>query len=49
MMENMGPSSVFSAQTLPSCWAMIILQMAKPRPPPERSRPPAYEVYSSKM
>ena len=48
-MENMGPNSVFSAQTRPSCWVMIILLMARPRPPPERSRPPAYDVYSSKI
>lgn len=31
----MGLDSVFSAQTRPSCWVMIILLRAKPRPPPE--------------
>src|SRR5215470_14683151 len=47
--QNRGPDSEFSAHTRPPCELRIILQIARPSPPPDRSAPPPYDVYSSKM
>src|SRR3989442_5892272 len=44
--ENRGPVPEFSAHTRPPCELRIILQIARPSPPPERSGPPPYDVYS---
>src|SRR5439155_12916745 len=47
--ENVDACAPASAQTLPWCKLRMNLQIASPRPPPDLSWPPEYEVYSSKI
>ena len=43
------PLDRLPARMLPPCASTMARQIARPSPPPERSRPPEYDAYSSKI